>query len=134
MLFLMFMIKFEVIGLVFLMMPLLWGLWILLGELRWISMEISIRGIMVELVLMWLVWERLDHALSNGLWRTFFPWAATIHFPCIASDHSVFLLDSAYDKDVKSRPFRFLEIWLREKSWKGIIVEAWDKSIQGYNV
>ncbi|KAL2925454.1 hypothetical protein RDABS01_000609 [Bienertia sinuspersici] len=53
-----------------------------------------------------LIYEQLDRAYSNDLWRSMFPDAFVKNHEIISSDHGAILLDSSPAKKKRRRPYK----------------------------
>ncbi|XP_074277356.1 uncharacterized protein LOC141600993 [Silene latifolia] len=76
------------------------------------------------------VWTKLDRALANVQWLTYFP-ATSAHFPEPGvSDHSPVVVTIFEDPCRKSR-FSFLNCWLDHSDYDNIVHEAWNVPVYG---
>ncbi|XP_074299058.1 uncharacterized protein LOC141630078 [Silene latifolia] len=76
------------------------------------------------------VWSKLDRALANPAWFSTFPATYTTFLPTGVSDHSLVLVNIYDDYPLKSR-FSFLNYWISHPSYKALIAQAWNNSVEG---
>ena len=74
------------------------------------------------------VWIRLDHGVAIVDWILRFPTSRIHHMECYHLDHRLILLISDVKQKrfyMKGRPFRFGEMWLKDKTCENVIKESW---------
>lgn len=73
--------------------------------------------------------ERLDRALANDAWLTYFPQSLLSHLSRIKSDHRPILLKThPICPTTIERPFRFLVGWTKHAQFPSFIKEKWNFS------
>lgn len=75
--------------------------------------------------------ERLDQAIANLDWRSLFSKACLKHFPISSFDHLPICLDTNGDPHIGPRPFKFEEIWTRDKNSSLVVKKGWSATILG---
>ena len=69
--------------------------------------------------------ERLDKAVGNAEWRIEFPDVMIQVLSAVGSNHSPLLLTLNSKGPKVCRPFRFFNMWLRDKSCLDLIKNSW---------
>ncbi|KAL7246982.1 hypothetical protein ACSBR2_001986 [Camellia fascicularis] len=71
--------------------------------------------------------ERLDRALCNDPWHTFFPEAWVQHLPKINSDHCPLLISLiGFVPHLLRRPFRMEAAWLTHPTFETLVQQSWN--------
>lgn len=74
--------------------------------------------------------QRLHRGVGNSDWLNLFPHARVFHLPAISSDHSLILLNTSIDS-LCSKPFRFENMWLDDKTCYDTVFTGWKKIVNG---
>ncbi|KAL5720793.1 hypothetical protein ACHQM5_013428 [Ranunculus cassubicifolius] len=75
--------------------------------------------------------ERLDRALANTVWLTRFPKANVRNLSSVKSDHLAISLNIDICEEKIKTPFRFHQMWLRDRGCKNVIRHAWEENYTG---
>ncbi|KAF4346448.1 hypothetical protein F8388_012886 [Cannabis sativa] len=78
-----------------------------------------------------LIKERLDRVIGDPKWILSFPKAGVKVLTIRDSDHAPMLLDLYLENDSTHRPFRYLEVWIRDPSCYDVVKEAWTAVVRG---
>ncbi|KAH1065076.1 hypothetical protein J1N35_030063 [Gossypium stocksii] len=71
-------------------------------------------------------YERIDRALANDHWISFFPNTLVYHLPRIKSDHRpIFIKTNLELSFSKGKPFRFLVGWTKDANFKELVFDKW---------
>ena len=70
-------------------------------------------------------WSRLDHFLVSSEWDFSYPGLVQKKLLRVCLDHAPILLDRGYLQTGK-RPFKFKNMWLKEKGFVGKVKNWWD--------
>lgn len=78
-----------------------------------------------------IVFEKLDRALSNDIWRNMFSEAhvQVLHRLEYSDHHPIFICLQDKDLSKRNRDFRFESAWLVDKSFERFIKEAWNNIV-----
>ena len=63
----------------------------------------------------------MDKATCNKRWLLAFPKANVVHSINFTLDHTYILINASYEDEFLVRPFRFIFVWLRDKSCKELV-------------
>nr|XP_009595999.1 uncharacterized protein LOC104091923 [Nicotiana tomentosiformis] len=78
-----------------------------------------------------IVWKRLDRGLVNDNWLSIFPATTITHLASTGSDHSPLLMEINVRQDSIKKYFRFLNCWVKNKSFMPLVQEVWNGPING---
>ncbi|XP_077226476.1 uncharacterized protein LOC143859710 [Tasmannia lanceolata] len=74
---------------------------------------------------------KLDRSLVNEEWLHSYPNSFTEFFPPGISDHSPFIVSCFNHQSLGPRPFKFMDMWLADKSLYPIVERAWNHKVKG---
>ncbi|XP_077228479.1 uncharacterized protein LOC143861436 [Tasmannia lanceolata] len=74
---------------------------------------------------------KLDRSLVNEEWLHSCPNSFTEFFPPGISDHSPFIVSCFNHQSLGPRPFKFMDMWLADKSLYPIVERAWNHKVKG---
>ena len=72
------------------------------------------------------VWERLDRAIANMEWISLFLGSLVTHLDSAFLDHKPFLIHIDGIPIKNQRPWRFEQVWLKEKTCHTTVEAAWE--------
>lgn len=77
------------------------------------------------------IFKRLDRILGNDKLQSIFQLMEIEHLPRSGSDHAPLFLQCRVEKEQIIKPFRFLNLWLKEESCLEIIRDSWKTELTG---
>ena len=75
--------------------------------------------------------ERLDQCLCNQEWQLLFPKVGVTHLCATNLDHSPILLDTNFEDEKITRPFRFEAMWTKDETSREVVDKAWQLQVGG---
>ncbi|KAH0776301.1 hypothetical protein KY290_007712 [Solanum tuberosum] len=77
------------------------------------------------------IFKRLDRILCNNEVNNIFPKIEVEQLTKSGSDHSPLLLKCSSSNERVVKPFRFLNFWLKEESFKEVVAQNWKAEFEG---
>ena len=78
-----------------------------------------------------MVWERLDRAVSMADWIDLFLATKVQTSSCVSSGHSLILILPDNFGVKSQRPWRFEQMWFKNRGYRDTMVEVWDRAVSG---
>ena len=75
--------------------------------------------------------RKLDRALINSSWMSFFPNAEAVFQDPGASDHTPIVVNTGIPLHHRRTPFRFFNFWLEDNTCEAVISQAWSTQFSG---
>ncbi|XP_019253944.1 PREDICTED: uncharacterized protein LOC109232644 [Nicotiana attenuata] len=79
----------------------------------------------------YIVWKRLDRGLTNDNWLSSFLATTISHLASTGSDHSPLPMEITVRQNSFKKYFRFLNCWVKNKSFMPLVQEVWNSPING---
>ena len=67
---------------------------------------------------------RLDQGCCNQEWQEMFPKAGIKHLVAPTSNHKPILLDTHFENNILTKPFRFKAMWARDSKCEEVVDQA----------